>query len=202
MNRLNHKNGCTERRDGNIYSLLLIALFAALTTLGGTIRIPLPIVPFTLQTLFVYLAGGVLGSRKAAASQALFLMLGLMGVPVFSMGGGPGYVMQPTFGYLLSFPAAAWIVGAIDGRERIRDPRVRLLAANAAGLLTIFVIGVVFLYLNLNYVVHKEVAWKQALWSGVIVFLPGEIVKMVLAGWLSLKLKPVVHRETVWQRKQ
>lgn len=185
-----HKKG----DDVRVYSFLLIALFAALTSAGGFIRIPTPIVPVTLQTLFVYMAGDLLGGRKGGLSQGLFLMVGLIGVPVFSMGGGPGYVLQPTFGYLLSFPLAAWIVGTVRGWTRIGGKQLRLVAANTAGFLTVSVIGVVYLYLNLNYVVHSEIGWKQAAWSGAVLFLPSETVKVVLAGWLSSRLEPFVYR--------
>ena len=183
-----------ERDDARIHSFLLIAFFATLTSAGGFIRIPTPIVPVTLQTLFVYLAGDLLGRKKGAMSQGLFLMIGLIGVPVFSMGGGLGYVLQPTFGYLLSFPLAAWIVGTVRGWNRIRGEQLRLIAANTAGFLTVSVIGVVFLYLNLNFVVHSEIGWKQAVWSGALLFLPSEAVKVLLAGWLSSRLEPIVHR--------
>jgi biotin transport system substrate-specific component len=93
-------------------SLLLIALMAALTGVGGFIRIPVSPVPFTLQTLFVYLSADLLG-KKGALSQIIFITLGLVGVPIFAMGGGIGYILQPTFGYLLGFPIGAWVVGAL-----------------------------------------------------------------------------------------
>ena len=65
--------------------------------------------------------------------------------------------------------------------------------ASAGGALVIFGIGVSYLYLNLNYIVHKEVSWAQALWSGVIVFLPGELVKLIMAAVLLKRLKPIIH---------
>jgi len=78
-----------------------IALFAALTAVGAFIRVPLPIVPFTLQTFFVALSGALLGARRGMLAQLLYVAIGLLGVPIFTKGGGIGYVFQPSFGYLV-----------------------------------------------------------------------------------------------------
>ncbi len=91
--------------------LLAAAVFAALTGASAYVRIPFFPVPFTLQTLFVYLSGITLGKKYGMASQGLFLTLGLIGLPVFTGGGGPASVLQPTFGYLAAFPLAAWLAG-------------------------------------------------------------------------------------------
>ena len=77
------------------------------------IRVPLPNCPFTLQILFTTLAGIVLGSRLGAASVGIYIVLGLIGVPIFTSGGGPGYILQPTFGYLIGFMVGAYVVGRI-----------------------------------------------------------------------------------------
>ena len=77
------------------YNLILIALFAALSVVGAFVKIPTPLVPFTLQTLFCVYAGFLLGARRGFASQLLYLLIGLIGIPVFALGGGPSYVLQP-----------------------------------------------------------------------------------------------------------
>ena len=178
------------RTHSRSFTLLGVALFAALTSVGGYLRIPVPPVPITLQTLFVYLSADILGGRRGAQSQLVFLALGLMGVPVFASGGGPGYVLQPTFGYLLGFPVAAWAIGRVlsDNNRAIRW-RVFFLA-NAVGLLIIFTAGVGYLYINMNFIVHKSIPWTTAFWSGVVIFLPGEVVKMAVAAGLARKIRP------------
>jgi biotin transporter BioY len=86
---------------------VLCALFAALIAVGAFLRVPLPIVPFTLQLPFVCLAGLLLGPRRGAIAVILYIFMALPGYRVHP-GGGPGYVIRPTFGYLLGFvPAAA-----------------------------------------------------------------------------------------------
>ena len=178
------------RTRSRSYSLLGVALFAALTSVGGYLRIPVPPVPFTLQTLFVYLSADILGSRRGAQSQLIFLTLGLMGVPVFTSGGGPGYVLQPTFGYLLGFPVAAWIIGQVlDSHHQTTRWHV-FFTANAVGFLIIFTAGVAYLYINMNFIVHKSISWTIAFWSGLVIFLPGEVLKMAIAAVLARKIRP------------
>lgn len=91
--------------------LVLFALFTALIAIGAFIRIPVPFCPFTLQLLFTTLAGLLLGSRRGAASVAVYVFLGTIGLPVFTSGGGPSYIFQPTFGYLLGFIGGAGFDG-------------------------------------------------------------------------------------------
>ena len=95
----------TVSKQGRITTrqLTMTALFVALIAVGAFIRVPLPNCPFTLQILFTTLAGIVLGSRLGAASVGIYIVLGLIGVPIFTSGGGPGYILQPTFGYLIGF---------------------------------------------------------------------------------------------------
>src|SRR5208337_2009632 len=97
---------------------ILISLFTALTAVGAFIRIPIPYVPLTLQTLMVMFAGLILGSRRGALSQLLYLILGLLGLPIFAQGGGPAYVLQPSFGFLLGFVAGAYVIGKMVEGER------------------------------------------------------------------------------------
>ena len=93
--------------------------FAALTALGARLSVPLPggLVPMTLQPVAVLLAGAVLGSRAGAASQLVYLAAGVVGLPVFAAGGGAAYLLGPTGGYLLAFPAAAAIAGLAGTRK-------------------------------------------------------------------------------------
>ena len=88
-------------------------LFAALIAVGAFMKIVIPVgadtMNFTLQWLFVLLAGLLLGSRRAFRSVAVYLITGLIGFPIFARGGGPAYLLRPTFGFLLGFALAAWL---------------------------------------------------------------------------------------------
>jgi biotin transport system substrate-specific component len=173
-------------------SILWVSLFTALTAVGGFVRIPTPLVPITLQTFFVYLSGNLLGSRKGAASQLLFLAAGLIGIPVFGNGGGPGYVLQPTFGYLIGFPAAAWLIGKMRSKQRPQTVW-KLVTATSAGCLLIHLTGVLYLYICMNMIIQSPLSWTHAIWAGVLIFLPGETLKIFLAVSIILRIHPHLH---------
>ncbi len=172
------------------FAIILTALFTALTVLGAFIRIPLPLVPITLQTLMVWLSGYFLGYFYGAISQALYLAIGLIGFPVFAQGGGPAYVLQPTFGYLLGFPLSAAIIGwMMHGAKRemvfpeiIADLRAsgsaRILVAGGLGMLAVFLPGVLYLYFAGNHFAGLQLSFQKALWTGMLVFLPGDLLKL------------------------
>lgn len=181
--------------------LVLTSLFTALTVIGAQLRVPLPLVPFSLQTFFVLLAGSVLGPKHGALSQLLYLALGLAGLPIFTKGGGPAYVLQPTFGYLLAFPLASFIAGKIIHRRSqhaIPMPAAtwpRLALANSLATLTILTIGACYLWLNINWLVGRELAFAQALYTGAVIFLPADLIKISAATILYRALqKPVSLR--------
>ena len=102
----------------NTKSLILCSLFAALIAVGAFIKIPIPVVPFTLQVLFTTLAGLLLGPRLGAISVGIYILIGLVGLPVFTQGGGPSYIFQPTFGYLIGFLIGTYITGYIAHRKK------------------------------------------------------------------------------------
>ena len=131
--------------DRRVTLPLAVAGFALLTAVGAQVAVPLGVtpVPVTLQTLFVMLAGALLGPVAGASSQLLYLALGVAGVPVFAMGGaGLPWIFGPTGGYLMAFPMGAALTGWIAGREgRV----VRTTLAFVAGTVVIFALGAAWL---------------------------------------------------------
>jgi biotin transport system substrate-specific component len=184
-----------ESRTRNI---VLVSLTVAITTVGAWLRFPLGPVPVSLQTLFVLLSGAVLGPMAGAGAMALYLLVGLIGLPVFTGGGGPGYLLSPTFGFLLSFPPAAMTVGFLyraDGNGFKNPRRFRTLLPFAAGTAVIYLIGVPWLALNLKYVQGKEMSAGALLMLGLVPFLPGDILKIVLASFICGPVKRTLHRD-------
>lgn len=105
----------------NTRMLILAALFSALTAIGAFLKFPLGAMSVTLQFLFTAMAGVLLGARWGALSQAAYVVLGLVGLPIFTMGGGLGYVFQPSFGFLLGLIPSAWVMGKLtEGRRSSR----------------------------------------------------------------------------------
>ena len=158
---------------------------AALTAVGAHLRIPIPYVPVTLQTAVVCLAGLWLGPRAGMLSQIVYLFIGLVGFPVFAKGGGPQYVLEPTFGYLLGFVPAAGIVGVIAGSG---SSLPRALLAVGAGLTVIYAVGVAGLYVNLRYIVATQLDAISIIQLGLAP-LPKDLLLGVAAAWAGRRLQ-------------
>lgn len=167
--------------------IVLFGLFTALIAVGAFIRVPVPVCPFTLQLLFTTLAGLILGSGRGAASVAVYVALGLAGVPVFTSGGGPSYIFQPSFGYLLGFIAGAWLTGKI--REGSRTPSLkRLFLAGFAGLMVVYLFGMVYVYFINNFYLGTPIGiWPVVLYCFILA-VPGDIVLCILAAILARRL--------------
>lgn len=172
--------------SNRIHSLILAALFAGLTALGAFLRIPFLPVPFTLHVLIVLLSGLLLGSRTGMTSQWVYILLGLAGLPVFAGGGGVTYILSPTFGYILSYPFAAWTAGRLS--RRADSSLAIFVMAALAGLCVIYIFGVSGLYLNLNYLAEKNVTLIQVLRIGVIPFMVPDLLKAAAAAIFASKI--------------
>lgn len=173
--------------------LVLCALFVALIAAGAFIKIPVPLVPFTLQFLFTMLAGLLLGGRLGALAVCAYIALGLAGLPVFAQGGGIAYVFQPSFGYLLGFAAGAYATGALANRVP-RPGFGRLLAANFLGLAIVYLFGMVYYYLISNFYLGTPMGlWPLFLYCFLLA-VPGDIVLCILGAALGKRLIPLLHR--------
>lgn len=176
----------------NVRNLVYMALFIVLITIGAKVVIPIPVCPFTLQLLFTTLAGLVLGPVYGGISVLCYIVLGLIGVPVFATGGGFGYVLQPTFGYLVGFAAGAFLTGIIAGKNREACSFLRLLAANLAGLLVVYLMGIVYFWLIKTFYIGNPIGFKALILYCFVLAVPGDIVLCVVAAILSKKLLPIL----------
>jgi biotin transport system substrate-specific component len=159
------------------------SLFGALTAVGAYLIIPLPPVPITLQTLFLGLAGLLLGGRLGALSQVVYLLLGIIGLPVFAGGkAGLGVLLGPTGGYLFGFVAAAYTIGRLASL-RERPGFAWLCLCLVAGTAVVYLLGV----LQLSLV--ARLAPLKALTVGVLPFLAGDAVKILLTALVALKIR-------------
>ena len=180
------------KRSG-IRRLALCGLFTALIAVGAFLRIPFFTVPVTLQALFVVLAGLLLGPTDGALSALCYLLLGLAGLPLFTQGGGPFYVLKPGFGYILGFVLGAWVTGRIA--RALPSPRfLRLFMAGLGGVLAVYVCGVPYYWLISTVYLGNAVSAKTLLLSCFLVFVPGDAASAVLAAVLAQRLLPVVRR--------
>lgn len=170
--------------------LVSVGLFAALIAIGAFIKLPIPYLPITLQVLFVLMAGQMLGKRLGALSAVVYLVTGLVGLPIFANGGGPGYIVQPSFGYLLSYPVAAYLVGAMVERRGTITPLLAVLTG-LVGVTVIYLIGVPYLYLIVTRVLGKPLTYQTLLSKYVLAFLPADLVKIAIA---AVIVPPVYNR--------
>ncbi|MBR5272602.1 MAG: biotin transporter BioY [Clostridia bacterium] len=167
--------------------IVMCALFTVLIAVGAFLRIPLPL-PITFQLFFVVLAGLLLGSKLGATSAALYMIIGLIGIPVFTQGGGVSYVAQPTFGYIVGFIPAAFLVGFITERKKNPSLKTSLLAC-LVGLLATYCVGMIYYYLIWRFVLNVELGiWIVFLRCFVLV-APGDIALCFAAALLNGKLK-------------
>lgn len=176
-----------------IRDLTLTSLFTALIIAGTFIRIPIPVVPFTLQVFFTMLCGLLLGARLGAAAVGAYITLGLLGLPVFTQGGGPGYIFTPTFGYIIGFCAGAFITGSLA--HKVSHPSYRrLLAANLAGLGVVYLFGMVYYYLISHFYLNHPIGIGALFLYCFILVIPGDILLCLLAAKIAAILIPLVKR--------
>jgi biotin transport system substrate-specific component len=170
---------------------LAIVIGAASVALAAQVAVPLPYtpVPLTLQPLAVLVVGGVLGARLGAAALVFYLALGALGLPVFTPGGLPGAArfLGPTGGYLLSYPVAAAVAGALAAARVPALPVARALLASAAGMVVIHLGGSGQLA-----ILTGDIA--AATRVGLVPFLTGDLVKVGLAALVIVGLGPAVRR--------
>jgi len=175
----------------------LVAGGALLTALAAQIRIPLGFtpVPMTGQTFAVLLVGASLGARRAAASQALYWVLALVGLPVLAEGkGGWTVATGATAGYLAGFVVAAALVGYLSQRGQDRSV-VTSIPQMLLGSVIIYAMGVSWLAHSLNVPVYSGDG-KDAFTYGLTPFIVGDLLKMLLAAVLTPAAWALVARRT------
>lgn len=167
----------------SVRGMIFASVFGAVTAAGAYLMIPLPPVPITLQTFFLYLAAALLGGRLGALSQAVYLLIGIIGLPVFSGGkGGIGVLVGPTGGYLVGFVAGAYVIGRLVEMRKTPGP-VWIAFAMVMGTAALYLLGVTQLILVARFSVTQAIA------VGVLPFLVGDAVKIGVAVLLTLKLR-------------
>ena len=195
MSNQETKNAGTFGPD-RLLSIVYIGMFAALVTVGSYISFPLPLspVPVSLQTLFVVLAGILLGPLKGSLALALYVVLGAVGIPVFAGGtSGMARILGPSGGYLVGFLVGAFVSGLVyvllaralnilkkeGGRPSYPKQAVAALVASLAGFLVIYLVGIPWLQ------VVAGMTLPAAITAGLTPFLVGDLLKLVAVALLA-----------------
>ena len=153
--------------------LFLILSLAFLTAICAKLKLEIGPVPITMQTFVVLLSGALLGAKRGALAQITYLFFGLSGIPWFSRGGGIQYIFSPTFGYIIGFIFAAFLVGFFCQRGWDRNLRTAILA---------ILFGNIVLYLPGLLWLAKFVGVNKVLTIGLYPFISGDLLKILLAG--------------------
>ncbi|UTC90581.1 biotin transporter BioY [Treponema denticola] len=186
--------------------LIFVPLFAALIAVSGFIAFPLPgtPVPIVLQNMMPILASGLLGGLYGTASTALFLIAGLLGLPVFSGGrGGLAHILGPTGGFLIGYLAAAAFLIIFFRKPGAKDLALvssgknesiklinylKIIAASFSGFALIYVFGIARFMQLTNRGIFESLS------LACLPYLPGDFIKMILVSALIYKLRPVTAR--------
>lgn len=175
--------------------IALVSLFTALIAIGAFIRIPLPYVAVTLQLFFTTMAGILLGPKLGPLSVGLYVGIGLIGIPVFTQGGGLGYILKPTFGYLLAFILGTYITARISYAARWPS-FARLVLAAFAGLALVYAIGTIYVYIINTVYLGNAMSLRTLLWACIVIPLPGDVLLSFIAAYLGVRLGPYLGRRS------
>lgn len=176
----------------NTKNAAYVGLFATLVMVGAFIKIPTPIIPFTLQFLFVCLAGFLLGANKGFLSVFIYAALGLAGLPIFTGGGGITYVLQPTFGYIVGFIICAYTTGLIS--EKLKPTLLNYTIAAVSGLIILHIIGVPYYYFISHNVINNNLSFSQIFLFCFVYTFPFDFILSIISARLALRLKPFINK--------
>lgn len=146
------ENTVTQKGNMTAGDLAYCALFVALMVVGAKINIVLPIgtgVTVSLQIMFAVITGLLIGPRNGLISLVVYLLLGLIGLPVYAHGGGLAYLLRPTYGFLLGFASAAWLSGILLKSFRKKNFAAYLISGEI-GMLSYYVLGLLYFALLSN----------------------------------------------------
>ncbi|MCE5249583.1 biotin transporter BioY [bacterium] len=164
------------------------ALFAAFMAVSAFIRIPTGIVPLTLQSSAALITGYCLGPVQGAAACTLYMIVGLAGLPVFASGGGPAYILSPTFGYILGFTVCASLTGFLARFNR-RGSVIFALFIMIAGLAGIYVPGVLWLIVAMHWIADVPASVYTLLKVGLFIPLIGDLITTIPAAFIAVRIR-------------
>lgn len=183
-----------------IQTMILCPIFAGLVAMGAFIKIPLVAVPITLQLFFTLLTAFILGSKRGAISLLLYITIGLLGVPVFTAGGGFGYVLKPSFGYLMGFALGVFLAGLICDKAKKRTVWTYIIAT-ASCTISVYTIGLPYFYFICNVIGSQALSLKYIFTYCYAVFIPGNLITSTLAIILAMRLVPILEQQNLLPAK-
>lgn len=173
--------------------LTIISMFAALTAIGAFIKIPLPVVPITLQYFICALGALLLGAKKGALAQILYVAVGLIGIPIFTKGGGPQYILEPSFGYLIGFIAGAYVIGKCS--EKIKTLTFKnVFISCLLGLLIVYLFGCIHMYVLFNFYLGKAMNVWNIVKIGILAFIGSDLLSTLMISIVAVRVVPLLKK--------
>lgn len=168
-------------------TIALIAVMTAVTCVLAPLSIPIGPVPISLTNLAIYFGLYILGTKKETISYIVYMLIGLVGVPVFSgFTGGPGKLIGPTGGYIIGFVPMAILAGLVI--EKTKGKPIPSFLAMVAGTAVCYALGTIWL------AYQGQMDFMKALWAGVIPFIPGDLIKMILAAFFGPRIRKQLNK--------
>lgn len=175
--------------------LTRISLMLALLVVCSQFAVPIGPVPITLQTLIILIIGLVLPAKMAVITTGLYLVIGLIGMPVFAQGtGGFHSVLSPSFGFILSFIPATWFMAKFLEKSPLNS-HVSHMVAVIIGNAIIYSVGLLYMNFILSVYMGNQLTLTEVLWAGMIPFLPGDVAKSIVAVIAAKQLQKQLHFE-------
>lgn len=178
------QNTTTEKRKITTQQMALVAIMTALTCILAPFSLPIGPVPISLTNLVIYFSLFILGTKKGTISYLIYLLIGLVGIPVFSgFTSGPGKLFGPTGGYLIGFIPLALIAGYFI--NHFHNKKALSFLGMILGTAVCYALGTTWL------AIQAHMGFQAALMAGVVPFLPGDFIKMILA----LLIAPQIRKQ-------
>lgn len=182
------------KRRNLIITLTLSALFCTLICIGAFIRIPIPnLMPVTLQTFFVLITAFLLPFKASILAISTYIALGLVGLPVFSGGGGLGYALMPNFGFIIGFFISTVIINTFVIKLKNRK-LWQFIALSILGIIIIYIIGIFYFSFITNVYNNNDYSFIWFIQTAFLPFIPKEIFCIVAASLLSYKIRPYITK--------
>lgn len=182
------------KRRNLIITLTLSALFCTLICIGAFIRIPMPnLMPVTMQTFFVLITALLLPFKASILAISTYIALGLIGLPVFSGGGGLGYALMPNFGFIIGFFIATVIISAVVNKLKNRKLR-HYIAISLFGIIIIYIIGIFYFAFITNVYNNNDYSFIWFIQTVFLPFIPKEIICSILASLTAFKFRPYITK--------
>lgn len=176
----------------SISQIAVIGVMAAVICILAPFSIPIGVIPISFTNLAVYIALYVLGTKKGTISYLIYLLIGLVGIPVFSgFASGPGKLFGPTGGYLIGFIFMAIVAGIFI--DKFIDKMYMCFLGMILGTIVVYGFGTAWLAFQ------GSLTFQSALWAGVIPFIPGDLVKIVIAMIIGPQIRKQLIKAHLFQ---